>query len=368
MEFYMKQSHGREALKDVGRAISTKTTIPILTGIFIKTSKEGVTFIASNSNIIIERHIPKEDVDVVEFGSIVVPSHHFIEVVKKLPDLIHILTKDLKMYISSDDIQTSLNGMDPEDYPKLPNIQEEASFQFLGRDLHHLIHSTVFAVSKQESSPALTGVNLSIKDGVLQAAATNSHRLALSKLQIQDSLMGDLIVPGNTLNELDKLLSDSEEVHVVFSDANISFQAQRFTLYSRLIEGKFPNVSELINVSSSTSLLLDRTDLMKSIDRACLFASDWQHYNVTMKVISKGRLNIYSNSSEVGNIQEAIRIEKMDGDDFQITFNGSFMMEALKTLRNDRVKLGVGGAMRPITIQGEGEQNQLHLISPVRAY
>lgn len=368
MEFYMNQSNGQEALKDVGRAVSAKTTIPIQTGVLIIASEEGITFVASNSNIIIERHLPNEVVEVIEFGSIVVPSRHFIEVVKKLPERIHISTKALKMYIDSAEIKTSLNGMDPNDYPQLPRIYEEGSFRLLGKELQQCIRSTVFAVSKHESNPALTGVHLSLDGEELQATATNSHRLALTKQQIDGFLKGKLIVPAETLRELDKLLSSDETVHIIFSDANIRFGAQRFTLFSRLIEGRFPNVSELINVSSSTFLFLSREALIKSIDRACLFASDWQHYNVTMKVEDQNQLSVSSNSREVGDIQENIRMEEQIGDAFQITFNGAFMLEALKTLNTDRVKLGIGGSMKPITIEGEGYENQLHLISPVRAY
>jgi len=367
MKLYIDQIQAQEALKDVGKAISAKTPIPILTGILVIASEEVVTFVGSNSNVIIERRISNEYVNVVEEGSVVIPSKHFIEVVKKLPSRIHLSTGGSRITLTSDEVRTGLNGMDPEEYPLLPEIDEGNSLHIEGKGLKQLIQSTVFAVSKHESNPVLTGVHWSISRGLLQATATNSHRLASIKVHLETLRSGELIVPGETLHELAGLLYKDDTIEVSFTKVNICFQTERFTLYSRLIEGSFPSLTELTNQTPSSSFYVSREEFLKSVDRAVLFASDWRDYNVSMEVVSQNDLYISSDSNETGDISEHLALSSQSGEPFQVTFNGQFMLDALKKLNGTQVKVGLDGTMKPISIQDDREQ-QLHLISPVRTY
>lgn len=376
MEFIIDHECFNKAISDVTKAVSLKTPFPILAGIKIIAYDHCLVLVGSNSDMIIERVIPLtiDEVKVLEIyqpGSVVISAKFLNGLVKKLPNKIHIIVNEKQFVtIQSGEIITNLNGFYSEEYPSLPLFDETDYIEIPSVVLMEIIEQTVFAVAKSESRPVLTGVNMIFKENQLTCVATNSQRLALRKYVIESSINGSFTVPGTSLSELMKLINNESGVIQLFViDNYMIFKSTTTLLYTRLIAGTYPNVFELLPNHSKTIITLYRKQLLKGIDRACLFANEWKNNNVNLEIIDGSKIKISSNSSEIGKIEETQPIKAINGDrDLRISLDGSFLMDALKVIKDEEIKVSFGGTMRPIFIEPVDHSSSLHLISPVRSY
>lgn len=376
MEITINNDCFNKAISEVSKAVSLKTPLPILTGVKIIANHESLTLIGSNSDIVIEKNIPnkingRKVLDVYKTGSVVISAKYLSEIVKKLPNDIHLNVSDSNIVtIQSDEIKTDLNGFNPVEYPNLPTIDNSNNIRIASNELIEIIKQTVFAVSKSETRPVLTGVHISFQDDLLTSVATNSHRLALRKHKISSLINSSCIVPSVALNEFTKLFdSDSATIDVSIADNYIVFKSNSTALYSRLIEGNYPNISDLIPKESKTTITLDTKQLLRGIDRACLFVNEWRNNNVYVEINGDNKLKISSNSTEVGKIEESQNINTIQGEkELSISLDGKFVMDALKAIQEDEVSISFSGSRRPILIHPIGNTTHLQLISPVRSY
>ncbi|WP_368905598.1 DNA polymerase III subunit beta [Bacillus wiedmannii] len=376
MEFIVNHKHFTQALSDVSKAISTKALIPILSGIKITADQSGITLIASNSNIFIEKFIPSSIDDeqittILKTGTIVVPAKYFIEIIKKMPSDIVIKSKNEQtITIQSEEITLNLNGFPANEFPNVPLIDNHAEIQMETKQLIDAFKQTVFAVAKNESRPVLTGVHIELDHNKLICAATDSHRLAACETLIATNMKANCIVPSVTINELLKLMnSNLEFVSIYLSESHIVFTFGTTTLYSRLIEGKYPNISTLIPNEFQTVINIDRKNILQGVDRSSLLASEWANNNVNLEIINESTIKISSNASQIGKISETQQIDGLQGEkQLNISFDGRFMVEALKAIKEETITLSFGGSMRPILIEAGEQSAAVHLISPVRAY
>ncbi|WP_002147576.1 DNA polymerase III subunit beta [Bacillus cereus] len=376
MEFIVNHKHFTQALSEVSKAISAKTLIPILSGIKITADQYGITLIASNSNIFIEKFIPSssEDVQIVTIlkaGSIVVPAKYFIEIIKKMPSEILIKSMNEQLItIQSDEITLNLNGFSSNEFPNVPFIDEHSEIKVETEQLIEVFKQTAFAAAKNESRPVLTGVHIVFDHNKLICAATDSHRLALREILISSHAKANCIIPSSTISELLKLMNNNSNfVSIYLSENHIIFKFGTITLYSRLIEGKYPNISSLIPNEFQTVINIDRKKILQGVDRSSLLASEWANNNVNLEIIDESTIKISSNASQVGKISETQQIDAIHGEkQLNISFDGRFMVDALKTMKEETVTLSFGGSMRPILIEAGEQSAAVHLISPVRAY
>ncbi|EAG7299170.1 TPA: DNA polymerase III subunit beta, partial [Listeria monocytogenes] len=220
MKFVIERDRLVQAVNEVTRAISARTTIPILTGIKIVVNDEGVTLTGSDSDISIEAFIPLIEndeviVEVESFGGIVLQSKYFGDIVRRLPEEnVEIeVTSNYQTNISSGQASFTLNGLDPMEYPKLPEVTDGKTIKIPINVLKNIVRQTVFAVSAIEVRPVLTGVNWIIKENKLSAVATDSHRLALREIPLETDIDEEynIVIPGKSLSELNKLLDDASE-------------------------------------------------------------------------------------------------------------------------------------------------------------
>ncbi|MBJ7958846.1 DNA polymerase III subunit beta [Bacillus mycoides] len=376
MEFIVKHKQFTQALSEVSKAISTKTLIPILSGIKITADQSGITLIASNSNIFIEKFIPisiegVQITTILKAGSIVVPAKYFIEIIKKMPSDILIKSMNEQLItIQSDEITLNLNGFSANDFPNVPFIDEHAEIQVDTEQLIEVFKQTVFAAAKNESRPVLTGVHIVFEHNKLICAATDSHRLALREILISSHAKANCIVPSSTISELLKLMNNNSNlVYIDLSESHIIFKFGTITLYSRLIEGKYPNISGLIPNESQTIINIDRKKILQGVDRSSLLASEWANNNVNLEIIDECTIQISSNASQIGKISETQQIDAIHGEkQLNISFDGRYMVDTLKAIKEDRVTLSFGGSMRPILIEAGEQSAAVYLISPVRTY
>jgi DNA polymerase III subunit beta len=378
----MKIKIDREALvqsvQDVMKAVSPRTTIPILTGIKITATSQGVTLTGSDSDISIESFIPTEEedkvlVEVVETGSIVLQARFFSEIVKKLPqNTIEIeVQPNFLTVIRSGKAEFSLNGLDAEEYPRLPQIEEENVFKIPTDLLKTIIRQTVFAVSTSETRPILTGVNWRIEDGELICTATDSHRLALrkAKIETENQQSYNVVIPGKSLNELSKILDDSNDpVDIVITANQILFKTKHLLFFSRLLDGNYPETTRLIPTDSKTDIIVNAKEFLQAIDRASLLAREGRNNVVKLTTLNDGIIEISSISPEIGKVTEEIQSESIEGEELKISFSAKYMMDALKALDGTDIQISFTGAMRPFLLRPLHSDSMLQLILPVRTY
>ncbi|MEF7648560.1 DNA polymerase III subunit beta [Bacillus thuringiensis] len=376
MEFIVNHKQFTQALSEVNKAISTKYLIPILSGIKITADQSGITLIASNSNIFIEKFIPVSIEDekiatILKAGTIVVPAKYFIEIIKKMPSDIAIKSKNEQIIkIQSEEITLSLNGFPADEFPNVPLIDNHAEIKVETEQLIEVFKQTVFAVAKNESRPVLTGVHIELSNNKFICAATDSHRLAIRETRLSSDVKANCIVPSATISELLKLMnSNSEFVYIYLSESHIIFTLGTTTLYSRLIEGKYPNISNLIPNDFKTIINIDRKKILQGVDQSSLLASEWANNNVNLEIINESTIKISSNASQIGQISETQQIDAIQGEkQLNISFDGRFMVDALRAIKEETITLSFGGSMRPILIEAGEQSAAIHLISPVRAY
>jgi len=372
------RDHLVRSVQDVMKAVSSRTTIPILTGIKIVASEHGVTMTGSDSDISIESFIPAEEedrmiVDVIKQGSVVLQARFFSEIVRKLPkEAVEIEVKDqFVTTIRSGKTEFYLNGLDPEEYPRLPQIQEENMFKIPADLLKHVIRQTVFAVSTSETRPILTGVNWRIENNELTCIATDSHRLAMRKAKVETETEAhyNIVIPGKSLNELNKILEETNElVHIVVTENQVLFKTKHLLFFSRLLDGNYPDTSRLIPTDSQTDMIVKTKEFLQAIDRASLLAREGRNNVVRLTTLPGKVVEISSNSPEIGKVVEEVQCEQLEGEELKISFSAKYMMDALKALEGAEIKISFTGAMRPFLIRPLHDDSMLQLILPVRTY
>lgn len=377
MKFTIQRDQLIDSVQDVMKAISSRTAIPILTGMKIEAKQHGITLTGSDSDISIESYIPAEEegivnVEDIEEGSIVLHAKYFPDIVRKLPEQ-HVeinVDESLKVTIRSGKAEFNLNGQDAEEYPQLPKLQTDDSFEIPTDLLKSLIKQTVFAVSSMETRPILTGVNIALSNNLLSFTATDSHRLASREVPVNSNVeFSSIVVPGKSLNELNKILDDtSETVEISVTNNQILFRTKHLNFLSRILDGNYPETSRLIPEQSKTVLHVKTKDLISSIDRASLLAREERNNVVKLSTLANNILEITSNSPEVGRVSEELTVQSIEGEELKISFSSKYMLDALKVMEVDEVKIDFTGAMRPFIIRPENDPAMLQLILPVRTY
>ncbi|MFC7395125.1 DNA polymerase III subunit beta [Scopulibacillus cellulosilyticus] len=379
MKFSITKDKLVENVNHIMKAVSSKTTIPILTGIKITASHDGITLTGSNSDISIKSFIPLEENDkeyatIEKNGSIVLQARVFSDIVKKLPSEFVNIEVDSRLMtrITSGSSEFNLNGLDAEEYPRLPLIEEGNVLHVRTDLLKHVIRQTGFAVSTSETRPVLTGVNWNIQNGNLSCVATDSHRLASRTISIdadENAEYKNIVIPGKSLNELSKILDDSsgEWVEIVITESQILFKAKHLQFYSRLLDGNYPDTDRLIPAESKTDIVLSTKALLQAIDRASLLAKEERNNVVKFRTLSN-EVEISSQSAELGRVFENVDIQSLEGEELKISFSAKYMIDALSRIDSQDIRISFTGAMRPFLIRPVEDEGILMLILPVRTY
>lgn len=379
MKFTVTKPKLVEAVNHVMKAVSSRTTIPILTGIKITAGLDGITLTGSDSDVAIKSFIPleedgNENAKIEAAGNIVLQSRVFSELVRKLPDNQVDIEVDSRLIarITSGSSEFNLNGLDPEEYPSLPVISEENVVNVKKDLLKHVIRQTIFAVSASETRPVLTGVRWNIQNGKLDCVATDSHRLAQRVIPIEDGEGADyhnIVVPGKSLNELSKILDDNSDdtISIVITANQILFKTNNLQFFSRLLDGNYPDTDRLIPTESKTDVTVSTKDLLHAIERASLLAKE-ERNNVVKLRTEQEQIEISSQSLELGRVFENLTADRIEGEELRISFSAKFMMDALSRIDAQNVKISFTGAMRPFIIHPVGDEGILMLILPVRTF
>ena len=366
-------------LNNVLRAISSKTTIPILTGLKMVVTDHSVILTGSDADITIESTLDASDssygLSIEEPGAIVLPARFFNEVIKKLPDkqaTIEVFN-GLQVRITSGTAEFTINGQDANNYPHLPEVESENTVELASDMLREVIDQTRIAVSKQESRPILTGIHVTLNNGILTAVATDSHRLAQRKVELPETADRDfdIVLPGASMTELAKMIADEKDgVKMQITENQALFIFGNTHFYSRLLEGNYPETSRLIPESSDTRLEITASDLLASIERASLLSHESRNNVVKLSVNPENKIaTVSGTSADVGNVEEEINADQIVGNPLEISFNPDYMRDALKSFGQTKILISFTTALRPFTlVPTEEKANFVQLITPVRTY
>lgn len=345
------------------RAVPAHSTMPILECILIDATHQDIRFITNDMELGIETIVQGS---VEESGIVALQAKMFSDIVRKLPDNNVIITVDERcnVYIVCEKSKFVISGLSGEDFAYLPVIERDKSVSISQFTLRQIISQTLFSISSGETNMLMTGELFEIRDNVFRVISLDGHRISIRKtglLKSYDDMK--VIVPGKTLNEISKIMTgEHTDIVEMFITANhILFEMPDTIIVSRLIEGEYFAVDQMISSDYETKIRINRQMLLRCIDRATLFVKEGDKKPIILE-LTDGNCNI-SIESPLGAMREDIDIEKQ-GRDLQIGFNPRFMLEALRAIEDEDITMYMTNAKSPCTIHDD-EYKYTYLILPV---
>lgn len=377
MKLTIAKNELNQAIQNVAKAISARPTIPILGGIKIDVTHQNVTLTASDTDISIQSFIPVEHngqiiAEIDKPGSVVLPAKFVVEIVKKLPsDQVSIeVSQHFQTLIQSGSTEIQMVGLDPEDFPVLPSIEQDQVLQVPGELIKSMIRQTVLAASTSEQTPILTGVLWNLQQGELKFTATDRHRLAsrVTKVDTEDNFrFSNIVIAAKTLNELYKLIPDQHApIDIVVTDNQVLFKLEHILFYTRILDGTYPDTSKIIPSVFETEIVLDTKNVMDAMDRAYLMSREEKTNIVRLSSLDNALIEVSSSSTELGRVTEQIEPIEYTGEPLRIAFNSKYMLDVLKVIDSEKIVIGFTGAMRPIIIRPLDHDYCVYVILPYR--
>lgn len=359
MKFVSSQSDLASSLSVVQKAVSSRTTLPILGCILVQSSTDGVDLSSTDLEIAIKKSVPAK---VEEGGSVAIPARLFGDIVRSLPEgMVTVESMGGEVSISTPTAQFSINVLAPEDFPKFPEVDGSESFEVPLEQVAEVIKEVGKAVSRDETRPILTGVRLAITEGTLTMVATDSYRLAVAETKLdKQGETAAVIVPARALDEVSKL--DSDKIKIALSENQVLFEVEGMRMISRLIDGQFPNYKQLLPESWESRVVVDKASLIDAVKRISLLA---QNNSPLRLSISKSRLLVSATTQEVGQASEQVEVQT-EGADLEIAFNAQYLLDGLMSARDEKVALEVINPLKPGVIKADKRDGFLYLIMPVR--
>ncbi len=372
MKFTIDKNIMLENLSNVVKAISTKNIIPILNGVKFELNQEGLFLTASDSELTIRAFIDKESINNIEAeGSIIIQSRYILDIIRKMPsDLINFELMDgFKIKIFSDNSQYDLNCLDPKEYPSLKLEEKENPIVVKGNTFKSIISQTAFAISTQELRPLLTGLNFKIVGDVLECIATDSYRLAKKNVKLDEAIEDEIniVIPGKNIMELDKIITEDENVEMHVFSNQVLFKYKNIIFQSNLLSGTYPNTSNLIPNDFAIIVNTKLNNFYDAIDRAALLTQS-KDKNIVKMRIKNSQMIINSYASEIGKVEEKLDVETKEDANIDISFSAKYMLDALKTLKDEEILILLNGEIKPIVIKSMTDESLIQLILPIKTY
>ena len=363
MIFTCEKQEILEGISTVQKAITGKSTMPILEGIYIKTNEISLTLIGSDMDVSIQTTV---NANIIEQGSIVIDAKIFGEIIRKLPNAtIKIETLENQIIrITCEKSVFDVVYMNTNEFPELPEINEDLKISVKQNILKNMIKGTSFAIAQDETRPILQGILFEVKNKNLNLVALDGYRLAIKSEFLDTDIDIEVVIPGKTLNEVSKILEDVDDiVNITFTNNHILFNLEKTKIISRLLEGKFINYNSLLPQEHKLLVNVNRQELQNAIERASLMAKDG-NTNLIKLDIQQDNLIITSNS-QLGKVREEMSI-KLQGDEVQIAFNSRYLLDVLKNIEDDEVVMKMTSGISPCVIEEKNSENAKYLVLPVR--
>ena len=372
MKFVIDKNILLEALTNVTRAIGTRTTIPILNGIKFDLTNEGLSLLASDSELTIKINIPETEIKKIDkCGSMIIQSKYILEIIRKMPsDVINFESVDSsKIKIFTDNNEYNLNCYDINDYPHISLEESKEPITIKAETLKAIINETSYAVSTQEVRPLLTGINLKITGDMLECIATDSYRLAKKNIKLDTMINAtiNIVIPGKSINEFEKMLTDDDDIVMHIFNNKILFKYKNIQFQTNLLSGTYPDTNHFIPNEFAYMINLDLKAFNDAVDRASLLAQS-KDKNIVRVLIDDKTMVISSSASEIGKTEEKLAIECSNKDRLEIAFSSRYMLEALKVIKDDNILLLINSDDKPILIKSVKDESLIELILPLKTY
>lgn len=367
----MRLTIAREKLQDglslVEPAIPSKTTLPVLGNLLLEAKRDSVMFTSTDLDIAISTEVAAE---IEEEGAITVPAKKFLEIAKELPQIpVKLSTAGgQQLVLDCGRSHFKILGLPREDFPSLPAVKFTQSWKLPSSIIQELIGHTAFAVSTEESRPILNGVLWEVKTDSIAMVATNGHRLAKRELKIKSpkTTVGELIIPPRALDQIRRVFPPDEELEIGRAENHLAFKSPFTTVYTRLIDGPYPPYEQVIPKDNDKSVIVDRGALVSTLRRMSVVASDQTH-RIRMS-FNAGILRFSVQTPDLGEAQDELPV-KYQGDPLDIGFNASYLLEMLRYMPGEEVKMTFKAPERAATIEPEGwtgEGTYNCLVMPLR--
>ena len=363
MKIICNKNHLVHGVSIVSKAVSNKTTLPILECILIEASAGTITLTANDMELGIETTI---EGTILEQGKIALDAKLFSEIVRKLPDNdITIETnKDFKATITCEKACFQIMGQEGNEFPYLPEIEREKSITLSQYSLKEIIRQTIFSISDNENTKLMTGELFEVKDNKLSVVSLDGHRISIRNIQLKESYDSfKVVVPGKTLQEIVKIISGEteEEVTIYVTSKHILFEFDNTKVVSRLLEGEYYRISQMLSSDYETKIRINKKEFLSCIDRARLLIRESDKKPIIINITDNSlQLNI---SSFFGTMEESIMITK-EGRDLLIGFNPKFLMDVLRVIDDEEINIYLVNPKAPCFIKDDAG-SYTYLILPV---
>jgi DNA polymerase-3 subunit beta len=365
MNFTITRQNLHQGLAAVSASIPSKTTLPVLSNILFEAKQDGVWMSGTDLDVSVRVKVLAE---VKEPGSLTAPGKKLQEIARELPDQpVTVTTRGDQIELKCGRSHFKLNGLPAEEFPTLAEVDFSKGLAVTGKDLHSLIQHTSFAVSTEESRPILNGVLWELRDGEMKMVATNGHRLARMGMRVPSTgtPSADFIVPPAALSQVQRLFKDDDTIEVARSDNHLGFRAAATEVYTRLIEGTYPNYEQVIPRDNDKAATIAKKAFESAVRRMAIVASDQTH-RIRLK-FEPGRVHLNVLTPDLGEGHDELEVG-YDGDELEIGFNANYLLEVLRYMPSDEVKLSFKAPERAATLEPVGEETMdyLCLVMPLR--
>ena len=363
MKLVCKKSDLITGINIVMKAVSSKTTMSILECILIDATEGVIKFTANDMELGIETKVEGE---IIEAGSIAIDAKIFSEIVRKLPDNDVTIETDgnLTTTITCEKAKFSISGQSGEEFSYLPYVERDNHIVVSQFTLKEVIRQTIFSIAANENNKMMTGELFEVKGDMLRVVSLDGHRISIRKIELKEEYSDiKVVVPGKTLIEISKILSGEteDEVSIFFTKNHIVFEFDDTVVVSRLIEGEYFRIEQMLSNDYETKVRINKRELLNCIDRATLLVKEGDKKPIIINI--QDEMMELKIKSEKGTMDEEIMITK-EGKDLLIGFNPKFLIDALRVIDDEEADLYFMNAKAPCFIKDEGE-SYVYLILPV---
>ncbi len=363
MRFSISKNDLVNALTIVSKGRSGRSTLTILSGIYVQVLNGSVVLRATDLEISVTH---QTEALVQEEGETVVPGKHFLDIVKSLPDAaIECYTQGSLFNIVCMNSKFSLGTMEAQDFPAFPAVAINSRVSLDSNTLSTMVKKVSKAVARDESHLVLTGINMTIESGSLKMVATDSYRLAVAEARVDESIEDfSLLIPGSTFDEVCRLIPAGETLTIGYSDNQIVFSFGSSTFITRRLEGNYPNYKQIIPSEKSITAIINNKELSDAIKRASLVVQEYKQVSLLFSV-EEQKLTISSKAADFGGAVETLEAN-IEGEDIEIGFNFQYVMDGLSAMDTENVIFEASKPLRPGVFKADGGDNFFYLSMPVK--
>lgn len=364
MKVRITRENFQRGLSAVAATIPTRTTLPVLSNILVETVEDGLRVRGTDLDISVS---VQTAADVEREGAITLPAKKVADIARELPDEpVELKSEGGRVALSCGKSKFRLNSLPSDEYPSFPEVPFDKGWSLRSGELQRLSAHTSFAVSNEETRPVLNGVLWQLRGDEMRMVATNGHRLAKMNVTLESSSADeeDLIVPPKGLQQVERLFDAEDELKIGRSESHLGFKTERSEVYTRLIEGPYPNYEQVLPKESDKVCVANRAELAAVIRRVAIVASDQTH-RVRLS-FGPERLALAVQTPDLGEAEDELSVS-YEGTPLEIGFNAQYLLEVLRYIESEDVRVSMSAPERPATFEPVGDETDyMCLVMPLR--